>query len=80
MEKATHRIKICSFVHVDSCQVKNGGCDPNAVCSHERKTNEVACTCKTGYTNTSPTSTVVCTGKLDRLISISTIFSSSNVF
>lgn len=49
-------------MNLDSCQVKNGGCDANAACSHDRKTNEVVCTCKTGYTNTSPTSTVVCTG------------------
>ena len=51
------------FYIVDSCLVKNGGCDTNAVCSHHSKTNAVKCTCKTGYTNTGSESNVVCTGK-----------------
>lgn len=48
----------------DSCEVNNGGCDPNAACSHDAATNAVKCTCKTGYTNTGSGSTVVCTGKI----------------
>ncbi len=47
----------------DSCTVSNGGCDSNAVCSHDGSTNAVVCTCKTGYTNTGSSSNVVCTGK-----------------
>lgn len=47
---------------IDSCLVKNGGCDKNADCSHDSKTNAVICTCKTGYTNTGSDSNVICTG------------------
>lgn len=55
-------VAILSSCFADSCLVKNGGCDPNAVCSHEQTTNAVKCTCKTGYTNTGSDSNVVCTG------------------
>lgn len=48
---------------VDSCDVNNGGCDPNAECSHDA-TNAVKCTCKTGYTNTGSDFNVVCTGNI----------------
>ncbi|CAF2029959.1 unnamed protein product [Rotaria magnacalcarata] len=34
----------------DSCTVNNGGCDANAVCSHDTTTNAVKCTSKAGYT------------------------------
>ena len=51
----------CS-IFVDACLVNNGGCDPNATCSHETSTNAVTCTCKTGYTNTGSATNVVCTG------------------
>ena len=47
---------------LDSCQVNNGGCDPNAACSHDSATNAVKCTCKTGYANTGTGAAVVCTG------------------
>ena len=47
---------------LDSCLVKNGGCDPNAACSHDSKTNAVVCRCKPGFTNTGSGSTVVCKG------------------
>ena len=47
---------------LDSCQVNNGGCDPNAICSHEATTNAVKCTCKTGYTDTAAGASVVCKG------------------
>ncbi len=47
---------------LDSCKVKNGGCDPNASCFHDTKTNAVQCRCKIGYTNTGSESKVVCTG------------------
>ena len=46
----------------DACDVKNGGCDVNAICSHANGTYAVVCTCKTGYTNTGTGSTVNCTG------------------
>ena len=46
----------------DSCQVNNGGCGPNTICSHDPKTNAVVCSCKPGYTNTGSGSTVVCKG------------------
>ena len=52
------------IVFIDSCTVKNGGCDCNAICSHDPTTFEVKCTCKTGYTNTGSGSDVNCTGKL----------------
>lgn len=52
---------------VDACDVKNGGCDVNAACSHQNGSYAVVCTCKTGYTNTGSASTVNCTGK-DHLI------------
>lgn len=48
----------------DSCQVENGGCCGNAICSHDGTTNAVRCTCKTGYTNTGSGGNTVCTGKL----------------
>lgn len=44
--------------------MNNGGCDANAVCSHESTTNACKCTCKTGFTNTGTGSNVVCTGKV----------------
>ncbi|CAF2193976.1 unnamed protein product, partial [Rotaria magnacalcarata] len=44
-----------------TCTIKNGGCDPNAGCSHDNTTNAVECTCKTGYTNTGVAPNVVCT-------------------
>ena len=49
---------------VDSCLVKNGGCDANSNCSHESPSNAVICTCKTGYTNTGSAANVTCTGEL----------------
>ncbi|CAF2050523.1 unnamed protein product, partial [Rotaria magnacalcarata] len=39
----------------------NGGCAPNAGCSHDNTTNAAMCTCKTGYTNTGVAPNVVCT-------------------
>ena len=48
----------------DSCDVKNGGCHKDASCSHDSVTNEVKCTCKTGFTDISNGSSVVCEGKL----------------
>ena len=49
---------------LDSCQVNEGGCDLNAICSHNTTTNAVICTCKAGYTNSGSQSTVVCKGKI----------------
>lgn len=51
----------------DSCQVNNGDCDSNAICSFDRTANRVKCTCKTGYSNTGTGSSVVCTGKTSYL-------------
>ncbi|CAF4621154.1 unnamed protein product, partial [Rotaria socialis] len=42
------------------CTDNNGGCDPNATCSHDATTNAIDCTCKTGYTNTGSSVNVVC--------------------
>lgn len=44
----------------DSCLVKNGGCDVNAECSHDCTTNEVKCTCKTGYVQNGSGTNVTC--------------------
>ena len=48
---------------LDSCEVKNGHCDPNAVCSHESVSNAVTCNCKTGYVNVGSSSSVICKGE-----------------
>ncbi|CAF5229184.1 unnamed protein product, partial [Rotaria magnacalcarata] len=53
-----------NVVCTDTCTIKNGGCDPNAGCSHDNTTNAVECTCKTGYTNTGVAPNVVCTGTI----------------
>ena len=47
----------------DTCQVKNGGCDQNSICTHDSQSNAVVCICKKGYTNTGVAPIVVCTGK-----------------
>ena len=57
-----HTATVHFSVFIDSCQVNNGGCDTNAICSHDTMTNEVKCTCKTGYTNTTSASNAVCQG------------------
>ena len=49
---------------LDSCLVKNGECDANALCSHHSTSNAVKCTCKTGYSNTGSDSNVICTGEM----------------
>ena len=51
-----------SRITVDTCLVNNGGCDVNAICSHESNTNAVKCSCKTGYTFAGTGSNLVCTG------------------
>jgi len=56
------------FFLIDSCKEKNGGCDCNAICSHNPTTFDVVCTCKTGYTNTGSEANVTCTGKYDQSI------------
>ncbi|CAF4693289.1 unnamed protein product, partial [Rotaria socialis] len=43
------------------CPDNNGGCDPNATCSHDATTNAVNCTCKAGYANIGSAVNVVCT-------------------
>ncbi|CAM4825686.1 unnamed protein product [Rotaria magnacalcarata] len=43
-----------------SCSKNNGGCGKNALCSENRKTSAIKCTCKTGYTNTGSAVHVVC--------------------
>ena len=45
-------------------QVNNGGCEVNAICSHDKTTNDVKCTCKTGYTNTGSQTNINCTGMI----------------
>ncbi|CAF2133277.1 unnamed protein product, partial [Rotaria magnacalcarata] len=44
----------------DTCTARNGGCDRNAPCTHDRRTNAVVCTCKAGYTNVGSATNVVC--------------------
>lgn len=48
---------------IDICQVNNGDCDANAICSRDSKTNQAVCTCKPGYADTGSRSRVVCTRK-----------------
>ncbi|CAF4345997.1 unnamed protein product, partial [Rotaria magnacalcarata] len=43
-----------------SCSRNNGGCGKNALCSENRKTSAIKCTCKTGYTNTGSAVHFVC--------------------
>ena len=57
---STMNLAICTFI--DTCLVSNGGCESNAVCSHDTNNNGVVCNCKTGYVNTANSSSVVCTG------------------
>ena len=59
----TSRLKLDKSIFADSCQVNNGGCDVNAICSHSPDTYGCECTCKTGYTNTGSPSNIVCTGE-----------------
>ena len=57
-----------SRITLDTCLVNNGGCDVNAICSHDSTTNAVKCYCKTGYSNTGSPTTVICTGKQHQLL------------
>jgi hypothetical protein len=50
--------------------VNNGGCDKNALCSFDVKSNAVKCVCKVGYTNTGGAGKVVCTGAFFSLLMI----------
>ena len=56
-------IIFCSL-STDYCDVGNGGCDPNADCSHPKDSNAVTCTCKAGYAMDVPATgtQVVCKG------------------
>lgn len=54
---------------IESCQVNNGGCGVNAVCSYNPKTNAPICTCKAGYVNTGTNTSVVCTLTSGRCVS-----------
>ena len=63
---------------VDTCQVKNGGCDGNAVCSHDGTSNAVVCTCKIGYTNAGSATNVTCTG--ERTLSIAGFYHTTVLF
>jgi hypothetical protein len=49
----------------DSCQVQNGGCECNSLCSHHPVTNAVKCTCRTGYVNSGTVDKVVCVGMFE---------------
>lgn len=67
--KTTHIKKTSLFTNrfvADTCLIRNGDCDVNANCSHAETTNEVKCTCKTGYTNTGSVFNVTCTGTVLR--------------
>ena len=52
------------LLSLDSCLVRNGGCDPNATCSHNAVSNGVQCTCNTGFKNIGVGSQVRCIGML----------------
>lgn len=55
---------ICSFFSLlDSCNINNGGCSANAMCSHDSVTYVAICLCKPGYTNVGSSSNVICTGQ-----------------
>ena len=53
---------------LDSCQINNGGCDPNAVCSHNATNYAIQCTCKTGYANTGCVCNALCVGEWSKEI------------
>lgn len=63
------QIKISFICISDTCNVNNGECGSDATCSHDPKTNAVQCTCNIGFTNTSLTPNVVCTGKTNIITS-----------
>lgn len=48
----------------DRCDVDNGGCDVNAICSHDDTTYAVVCHCKSGYVNIGTGSIVACSRML----------------
>lgn len=67
--KLSHETELAPFLHcclcnADSCNINNGGCSANAMCTHDPTTNVVICVCKSGYTNTGSSSNVICTGTL----------------
>ncbi|CAF4451310.1 unnamed protein product, partial [Adineta steineri] len=43
------------------CEVDNGNCPYNSVCSHDAKTFATICSCKVGTTNTGSKHKLVCT-------------------
>lgn len=55
---------------IDACEVNNGGCEVNAICSHDPKTYAAKCTCKTGYKNVGSPSNVICKGRIRLIIEI----------
>ena len=52
----------CLLSFSDGCLVKNGGCDANAVCSHDSKTYAIRCNCRTGFINVGCICNPVCAG------------------
>lgn len=69
---ANVRISICirrvlpvtdDFSFSVRCEVNNGGCHEDALCTHDKQTNAAKCTCKTGFTDTGSGSNVICTGR-----------------
>ena len=64
----TKSMLFCYSRLTDSCKVTNGGCDVNAICTHDLTSNGVVCTCKTGFTNTGSATNVTCTGEISILI------------
>ena len=61
-------------IYADACQVANGGCDVNSICSHQSPSNAVVCNCKTGYTNTATGAGVSCTGTQEHIRSLLIVF------
>lgn len=54
---------VCIILFKDKCEVNNGGCGLNAICSHDPQTFEVICACKPGFTNPGTTAQIVCKGR-----------------
>jgi hypothetical protein len=57
-DQVEHIFSVLLFIA--SCQVNNGGCSTNAMCSYDPKTNAPICSCTTGYINTGTNTSVVC--------------------
>lgn len=57
-------MKLCSILNIliDACEVNNGGCGQNTVCSHEPETFAVKCACAPGFVNVGEGDNLKCEG------------------